>query len=70
MEHVSARPKDVLIHAAHTIATVTPMNSGKIKKAMNISIRVGEEESVMLSVSLQSIQKVDEVGIRRQTWTN
>jgi hypothetical protein len=62
MEHISARPKDVPICAAHKIATFMTMNGGKIKMAMNISIQVGEvdkptkgKKSVMLSVSLQSI---------------
>ncbi len=62
MEHASARPKDVPIRAAHMIATFTTVNGGKIKRAMNTSIQVGEmdksmkgKKSVMLNVSLQSI---------------
>jgi hypothetical protein len=62
MEHVSAGPKDVPICAAHMIATFMTVNGGKIEKAMNISIRVGEvnkptkeKKSVMRSLSLQGI---------------
>ncbi len=62
MEHVCARPKGVPICAAHTIATFMTVNGGKIKRAINISIQVGEVErpikrkkSVMLSISLQRI---------------
>ncbi len=62
IEHVSARLKDVPIYTAHTIAMFMTVNGSKIKRAMNISIQVGEvykstkgKKSVTLGVSLQSI---------------
>ncbi len=75
MEHVGVGQKNVPVGVAYAIPTLSAIDSGEIKRAVDVRICVSEveelterKEFVALGILFGRVRTANEMGVQRRTW--